>query len=154
MNERGGFAPPMPRTNSWIEPRGAASFANKRKPMGSKFWNPLIIVFGYRLKIGASTNSATSQIGCRGWIRTTDVHQRGYVIYSHTCSAIYRNPTINWLSRQDSDLRMRVYQTRAVTRLGDWTMIVAGSESHAQHLCFLLRERYNAMVLCPSVMPH
>ena len=32
--------------------------------------------------------------------------------------------------------------------------VVAGSESHAQHLCFLLRERYNAMVLCPSVMPH
>ena len=32
--------------------------------------------------------------------------------------------------------------------------VVAGSESHAQHLCFLLRERYNAMVLFPSVMPH
>ena len=28
----------------------------------------------------------------------------------------------NWLSRQDSNLRMRVYQTRAVTRLGDWTI--------------------------------
>ena len=47
MYERGGFKPPMPRTNSWIEPGEAASFANKRKPMGSKFWNPLIIVFGY-----------------------------------------------------------------------------------------------------------
>jgi len=37
MYERGGVEPPMPRTNSWIEPRGATSFANKRKPMGSKF---------------------------------------------------------------------------------------------------------------------
>ena len=70
MHERGGLEPPPSRTNSWIEPGEAASFANKRKPMGSKFWNPLIIVFGYRLKIGASANSATSQIGRQGRTRT------------------------------------------------------------------------------------